>query len=108
MFHQIFIENNDRDMLRFLWLDDISRNRPWIVQYQFCCLVFRLTPSPAILIETIQYHLTRYLLSEPVVAKQLAESFNVDEFISGVHTEDEGFTLYQKAKELTRAGGFNL
>ena len=33
-FHQILIENTDRDMLRFLWLDDIRRNRPGIVQYQ--------------------------------------------------------------------------
>ena len=107
-FHQILIENNDRDMLRFLWLDDISRNRPGVLQYRFCRLVFGLTPSLAILTETIQYHLTRYLLTEPVVAKQLAESFYVDDFISGVHTEDEGFTLYQKAKELMRAGGFNL
>ena len=95
-------------MLRFLWLDDISRNRPGVIQYRFCRLVFGLTPSPAILTETIQYHLTRYLLTEPLIAKQLAESFYVDDFISGVHTEDEGFTLYQKAKELMRAGGFNL
>ena len=95
-------------MLRFLWLDDISRNRPGVLQYRFCRLVFGLTPSPAILTETIQYHLARYLLTEPLVAKQLAESFYVDDFISGVHTEDEGFMLYQKAKELMKAGGFNL
>ena len=42
-FHQILIENNDRDMLRSLWLDDISRNRPGVLQYQFCRLVFGLT-----------------------------------------------------------------
>ena len=40
--------------------------------------------------------------------KQLAESFYVDDFISGVHAEVEGFKLYQKAKEIMRAGGFNL
>ena len=107
-FHQILIKNTDRDMLRFLWLDDIRRNRSGIVQYRFCRLVFGLTPSPAILMETIQHHLTRYLQTEPLVVKQLAESFYVDDFISGVHTEDEGFMLYQRARELMRAGGFNL
>ena len=107
-FHQILIDPSDRDMLRFLWLDDIHKDRPGIVQYRFCRLVFGLTPSPAILTETIQYHLTRYLLTEPLRVKQLAESFYVDDFISGVCADDGGFNLYQKAKEIMRAGGFNL
>ena len=66
------------------------------------------TPSPAIPTETIQHHLTRYLLSEPHIVKQLAESFYVDDFTSGVYSEEEGFKLYQRAKEIMLAGGFNL
>jgi len=64
-FHQIVIDGSDRDMLRFLWFDDISKEKPEIIQFRFCRLVFGLTPSPAILAETIQHHLTRYLLIEP-------------------------------------------
>ena len=63
---------------------------------------------PAILTETIQHHLTRYLLSEPHIVKQLAESFYVDDFTSGVYSEEEGFKLYQRAKEIMLAGSFNL
>ena len=48
-FHQIKIDPDDRRMLRFLWVDDITKEKPKIVHYQFCRLVFGLTPSPAIL-----------------------------------------------------------
>ena len=48
-FHQIEIDPDDRRMLRFLWVDDITKDKPDIVHYQFSRLVFGLTPSPAIL-----------------------------------------------------------
>ncbi len=51
-FLQIGIREDDRDFLRFLWFDDISKDKPSIVQYRFCRLVFGLTCSPAILGET--------------------------------------------------------
>ena len=47
-FHQIVVNPADRDMLQFLWLEDSNDERT-VVQYQFCQLVFGLTPSPAIL-----------------------------------------------------------
>jgi len=94
--------------MRFLWFDDINKDILEIVQNRFCHLVFGLTPSPAILNETIQYHLTRYLLNKPHIVKQLSEFFYVDDFTSGVHSEEERFKLYQKAKEIMQAGGFNL
>ena len=107
-FHHIVIEPKDQDTLRFLWFNDINKDKPEIVQHRFCWLVFGLTPGPAIPTETIQHHLTRYLLSEPHIVKQLAESFYVDDFTSGVYSEEEGFKLYQRAKEIMLVGGFNL
>ena len=71
-------------------------------------MVFGLIPSLAILTETIQYHLTRYLLNEPYIVKQLAESFYVDDFTGRVYSEEEGFKLYQRAKEIMQAGSFSL
>ena len=68
--------------------------------------MFGLTPSPAILNGVIQAHLTRYLLTELTLSKQLAEGFYVDDFTGGA--EEEAFTTYGKAKELMRKGGFNL
>ena len=107
-FHQIVIVESDRDMLHFLWFDDINKDKPEIVQFRFCKLVFGLTPSPAILAETIQHHLTRYLLTEPHMADLMADSFYVDDFTSGASTIEEGMEIYQKAKALMKSGGFNL
>ena len=107
-FHQISITPEDRDMLRFLWLDDVTKPKPQIVTFRFARLMFGLTPSPAILNGVIQQHLTRYLLTEPAVASQLAESLYVDDFTGGAHTIDEGLHIYKTAKELMQKGGFNL
>ena len=108
MFYQIAIDKRDREFLRFLWFDNIANNMPTVTQYRFTRLVFGLTPSPAILNGIIQIHLTRYLLTEPYLSKQLAEGFYVDNFTGGAETVEEAFTTYEKAKELMRKGGFNL
>ena len=74
-FHQIEISPADRPMLRFLWFDDIYQEHPNIVEYQFCRLVFGLTPSPAILSSVIQRHLESYKVKEPYIASLLQDSF---------------------------------
>jgi len=98
-FHQIVVDEPDCDLLCFSWFDDISKDKPEIVQFQFCRLVFGLTPSPAILAETIQNHLTRSMLTELEMVDLMADSFYVD---------DEGMEMYQKVKQLMKSGGFNL
>jgi len=107
-FHQIIIDPKDQDTLRFLWIDDISKPNPAIVQYRFCQLVFGLMPSPAILTETIQHHLTRFLLKEAEMAALLSESFYVDDLICGVQDEEQGVRTYEKSKRLMASGEFNL
>ena len=76
-FHQIVIDLKDRNMLRFLWFDDVGKENPVIVQYQFCRLIFGLTPSPAILTEVINHHITRYLMTEPKTVEILSNGFYV-------------------------------
>ena len=107
-FHQIVIDEGDRDFLRFLWFDNITDIKPRIIQYRFTRLVFGLTPSPAILNSVIQTHLTRFLLSEPILSRQLAEGLYVDDFTCGAGTVEEGFSIYKGAKQLMKRGGFNL
>lgn len=95
-FHQIQINPEDRRMLRFLWFDDIEKDRPQIKQYQFQRLVFGLTPSPAILASTIKHHLSKYEEKEPEVTSLLRSSFYVDDLV-GVFRENETVNLYDKA-----------
>ena len=108
-FHQIAIDERNIKFLRFLWFDNITNNVPAITQCRFTRLMFGLRSSPVILNGIIQTYLTRYLLTEPTLSKQLAEGFYVDDFTGGGETMEEAFTTYEKAKKLMRKkGGFNL
>ncbi len=57
---QIQIHESDKDKLRFLWFDDISKEKPSIVELRHNRLVFGLTSSPSLLGETIRKHVTKY------------------------------------------------
>ena len=47
-------------------------------------------------------------MKESNTVRLLAESFYVDDFVSGALTTEEGFSIYQKAKEIMKQGEFNL
>ena len=42
------------------------------------------------------------------MVRLLTESFCVDDFVSGAANDEEVLTIYQKAKEMTKQGGYNL
>ena len=107
-FHQIVVDPSDRAMLRFLYIKNNGENSPKVSQYRFCRLLFGLTPNLAILNGVIQHHLTWYLLKKPNIVRFLAESFFVNDFVSEALTAEEGLSVYQKAKEIMKHGGFNL
>ena len=70
-FHQVKIAPEDRRMVRFLWFDDLSKERPVIRKYQFCRLVFGLVSSPATLTSVLQHHLTVNEEKEPKIMSLL-------------------------------------
>ena len=105
-FHQISIEECDRDMLRFLWYETGTSN-PDLVHFRFCRLPFGLKSSPAILNSVIQKHLIGYKESHPDVSRVLVESFYVDDFVGGAASFEQGKTIYWKVQQIMK-GGFNL
>ena len=106
-FLQVQVDPNDRDVLRFLWFDDINKEVPSIVQYRYCRLVFGLTCSPAILAETINYHLNQFQLKYPEVVDHLRKLY-CDDFSCGARNITEAIKIYRQSKETMSAGGFNL
>ena len=72
-FHQISIDPTDRRKLRFLWYDDVTKASPKIVHYQFCRLVFGLTPSPAILSSLLENHLESRAEDDPEIVSTLKD-----------------------------------
>ena len=56
---QIFVDDNDRDLICFLWFENINNPGSKIVIYHFTRVVFGLTSSPFLLNATLQHHLSK-------------------------------------------------
>ena len=107
-FLMIEIEESDRDMLRFLWFSDPFDVKGEIQHLRFTRLVFGLKPSPAILGNVIGLHCLNFKTEYPDLVQLLDHSLYVDDLISGADTVANAFQLYQSAKKVMSAGGFNL
>ena len=64
-FLQISIPEEQRDLLRFLWIDTTEPENPKIIKLRFARLAFGLTSSPYILNATIKHHLEKYVSEQP-------------------------------------------
>lgn len=59
-FLMIAIDEKDRDVLRFLWIDDVTKEEPKIRAYRFTRVVFGVSASPFLLNATVKYHLESF------------------------------------------------
>ena len=109
-FLMISVADNDRNALRFLWVDDVAKEPPDIRILRFTRVVFGVSSSPFLLNATIKYHLEQYLDTRPHLVESLLRSTYVDDIITitGANSDDEAFDLYTQSKEIFRSGGFNL
>ena len=72
VFHMITVDEQDRDALRFLWIDDIYGTDPKLVCYRFSKVVFGLNCSPFLLGEPLNYHIQNCKLNDA----KLKETFD--------------------------------
>jgi hypothetical protein len=107
-FLMILIDKKDRDVLRFLWIDDTTKDSPTFIILRFTRVVFGVTSSPFLLNATIRYHLEQFRESHDALIYKLLRSFYVDDLVTGASTEEEAFGLFSDAKTLMSKGGFNL
>ena len=106
-FLMIGIHESDRDVLRFLWVDDPHCKGSEIVFLRFTRLVFGLRPSPAILGAVIAHHIHKNQEKYPALAGSLEQSFYVDDLITGTEDVESAFRLYKVANSLMTNGGFS-
>ena len=106
-FLMIAVDEKDRDVLRFIWVDDMTKEEPELCVYPFTRVMFGVSSSPFLLNVTVKYHLERFLNSNEATVKRLQSTY-VDDIISGADSDEEAFELYTQAKEIFRQGGFNL
>ena len=97
----------DRDVLRFLWVDDVLKDVPSVQTNRFAHVIFGVSSRPFLLNATIKYHLEQYKKCTQFVQSFL-RSVYVDNVSFGVDDDDNAYELYMKSKHILREGGFNL
>ena len=107
-FLNVSIKPEQRNMLRFLWIDSIESDDPCIVVYRFFRLVFGLISSPFVLVATVRHHMSKYLKVDLEFVLEVLQSLYVDDYASGVDSVDFAFCLFEWLKKVFKEGGFNM
>ena len=87
----------DRDVLRFIWVDDITKDEPELIHLRFTRVVFGVSSSPFLLNATIGHHLSKYSTVLTGTVK-ISRSIYVDDVAYGAETEDLAYDLYTESK----------
>ena len=82
-FLMVSIAEEDREVLRFLWVDDIEKKNPEIVVLRFTRVFFGVCSSPFQLNVTLKRHIERYKNEDPEFVDQFLCSIYVDDLSSG-------------------------
>ena len=104
----VSIAKVDRNVLRFLWVDDISKKEPEIVVLRFTRVVFGVSSSPFLLNVTVAHHIGQYETVDPVFVEQFFENIYVDYLAAGGTDVNDTYKFYAKSKLRLAEGGFNL
>ena len=104
-FLMVSVAKGDRDVLRFLWVDDVLSDQPNLIQLRFTRVVFGVRSSPFLLNATIRHHLEQYRDVQPALVSKLSKAAYVDDIITGAN---DAHWLFEEAKRMLAEGGFNL
>jgi hypothetical protein len=108
MFHQVMVNVNDRNFLRFLWWKDGDLDNEPIV-YRMTAHLFGATSSPGCANVGLKTTADDY---ETECGSQAAnfvrDNFYVDDGLKSVSTPTNAIDLIQKTKTLCKKGGFRL
>lgn len=108
MFHQIFVSPSDRDSLRFLWKEDVTKEGP---PQEYCMNVhiFGAKSSPCVasyaLQQTGRDNVGKFLEE---ALKCMFRNFYVDDFLKSFPNESEAISVVREVKEIATSGGFQL
>ena len=108
MFHQVLVDEGDRDTLRFLWWQNDDWNKPPI-DYRMKVLLFESTCSPSCaafaLQQTARDNITR---ASEDVQQTVMNNFYVDDLLKSCANVQEAKNLISQLNPLLESGGFHL
>ena len=109
-FLQSSISIEHRDLVRFLWYEDIYKENPKLVTLQFCRVVFGLTCSPLLLNGTISAHLEQfngYVNLKEFICKFIRDLY-VDDSSSSFDDIEDAYSFYKRGKSILNLAQFGL
>ena len=101
------MQENNRDVTRFLWLKDITKPAATenMAVLRFTRISFGVISSQFILAATIVHHLME---KETAVSKKIKNDVYVDNLIIGTNTERSTLQIHVKGKEIFQEMSINL
>ncbi|GFQ66132.1 uncharacterized protein TNCT_432351 [Trichonephila clavata] len=108
-FIQIELHEQDRDVARFFWTENLNDYDPKNLQvYRLTRVLFGLPSSPFMLAATIRYHFKKYKDKFPDTAKIVESSLYVDDFMSGQENVDKALQTSLENIEIFKEVGMSL
>lgn len=107
-FLNVSIDPEQRNFLRFLWVDDVESPDPQIIVFRYTKAIFGAVCSPYLLSATIRHHLRQYEETEPEFVENVKKSLYCDDYVSTFDSESEAMAYYEKLKQCFMDAGFNL
>ena len=108
MFHQVRVDSEDKDFLRFLWWPNGDTTQP-LADFRMTVHLFGAVSSPSCasfaLKQTAKDNEEKY--SEDVIST-VNKNFYVDDCLKSVDSVEEAIRLYKDLKDLCARGGFGL
>ncbi|KAJ0172534.1 hypothetical protein K1T71_011673 [Dendrolimus kikuchii] len=97
-FLQLGLQDEDKDVTRFLWLNNIKQSfiQENIICYRFCRVSFGVISSPFLLNATIKFHLQKY---QNEVLSRVAKNIYVDNLVISVRTPEDAYYTYIETKK---------
>lgn len=95
-FLNIAVDEQQRDLMRFLWIDDVRKDDPNIEIYRFCRVIFGMNCSPFLLNAMLRYHGTEYYESDTASAEYILSGLYMDDLTTGGEDDDEPYKTRQR------------
>lgn len=90
----------DRDALRFLWVNDVEKISPVIVPMRFTRVGFGVSASPFLHNASVTHHFLKYQKSYPAIVDTLLRSIYVDDVTYGADSNEEAYQLHVLSKQI--------
>jgi hypothetical protein len=107
-FHQIGINENDRDYVRFLWVKDITKppTPENLKIYWFTRLAFGIISSPFLMAAVLKFHLQK--TENSTITDDLHDKIYVDNLITGSQTKEDAQRIYRETVKTFETCGMNI